>query len=62
MGVIIRISKNNTAEKTQKALSKLKASSSKKQTKTLVDFYGRLPNIFGDGLTFQKVIRGSNER
>ncbi len=57
MGVIIRILKNNTGDDAHKALSKLKNSNAKKKTKTLMDFYGKLPDAFGDGMAYQKKIR-----
>lgn len=57
MGVIIRIKKNNTERSAQKELNKLKNSTAKKQGKTLEDFYGKLPNAFGDGMPYQKKIR-----
>jgi hypothetical protein len=30
---------------------------SKEKKKTLADFYGSLPNTFGDGLAYQKKVR-----
>ncbi len=35
-------------------LSKLRLRLRKKKAKTLLDFYGKLPNAFGDGVAYQK--------
>ncbi len=57
MGVIVRISKNNKIEDARKALEIFTKKSRKKKSKTLTDFYGELPRVFGDGLSYQKKIR-----
>jgi hypothetical protein len=56
MGIVIKISSKNNPEQVRKALEKLRKSK-KKGKKTLSDFYGKLPNMFGDGLEYQKKVR-----
>lgn len=53
MGLIIRISKENKIEDARKALNDL-SKKSRKKSKTLADFYGKMPGAFGDGLAYQK--------
>lgn len=55
VGVIIRISKANKAKETKKVLSDL--TKKNRKTKTVADFYGKLPGAFGDGLEYQKRMR-----
>jgi hypothetical protein len=57
MGTIVRISKHITPQDARKALDKLSKKSSKIKTKTLADFYGKMPNIYEDGLAYQKKLR-----
>ncbi len=57
MGTVIRISKNSKPEQTLKSLEKLAAKTRKKPHKTLADFYGKMPGVYGDGLTYQKKVR-----
>ena len=57
MGQIIKVSKNNTPEQTLKALEKLSKKNKVQKSKSLASFYGKMPGIFGDGLTYQKQIR-----
>ncbi len=57
MGVIVRISKYSQVEETRKALDMLNKKSRKKKTKSLADFYGKLPGAYGDGLGYQKKLR-----
>jgi hypothetical protein len=54
--MIVRISSKDKPEKTRKALEKL-ATARRKKGRTLADFYGKLPGIFGNGLTYQKKVR-----
>lgn len=39
----------------------LKKSNSKKRKSKLNEFYGKLPNVFGDGLEYQKKLRNEWE-
>jgi hypothetical protein len=57
MGTIIKISRNSSQQDARKALDKLAKKTRKKPAKTLADYYGKLPGIYGDGLTYQKKIR-----
>ncbi|HUZ59593.1 MAG TPA: hypothetical protein VMU83_12500 [Hanamia sp.] len=54
MGIVVKISKNSKPEKTRKALEKLSEKVGKKTRKKLADFYGKMPGVYGDGLTYQK--------
>lgn len=54
MGTVIKISKHSKPQNTRKALDKLFEKSYKKPRKTLADYYGKMPGIYGDGLTYQK--------
>lgn len=56
MGMVIKISAKSSLKETQKALRKLAKKQSKKK-KTLIDFYGKMPNVYGDGLEYQKKVR-----
>lgn len=56
MGLLIKISKTDTLEQINKLLEKLEKTAPKKD-KSLADYYGKMPGIFGDGLTYQKKIR-----
>jgi hypothetical protein len=57
MGIVVRISKNSKPENISKALKKLAEKTAKKTRKKLVDFYGKMPGAYGDGLSYQKKIR-----
>ena len=57
MGVVIKVSKNNTKEQTLKALDKLAKKNKAGKSKSLENFYGKMPGVFGDGLTYQKQMR-----
>ncbi len=57
MGIIVKISKNSTAQTTRKALDKLVKARNKQPKKTLADFYGKMPGVYGDGLAYQKKVR-----
>lgn len=57
MGIVVRITKDSTPENTRKALNRLAEKAGKKARKKLVDFYGKMPGVYGDGLTYQKKIR-----
>jgi hypothetical protein len=57
MGTVVRIPKKGKAEDIQKALDKLKKKNNKKGKKTIADFYGKMPNAYGDGLAYQKKLR-----
>jgi len=57
MGVIVKISKNNSPQDTKTALEKLAKKTEKRKTKTLKDYFGKLPGAFGDGLEYQKKVR-----
>ncbi|HWZ04217.1 MAG TPA: hypothetical protein VNX40_11450 [Mucilaginibacter sp.] len=52
--MVIKINRNTKPEDIQKALSKLPMS----DKKTIASFYGKLKGAFGDGLKYQKNIRG----
>jgi hypothetical protein len=54
--MIIRISSKHKPQETKKALERL-ARSRKRKKKSLVDFYGKMPGAYGDGLEYQKKIR-----
>jgi len=56
MGIIVKISAKNSSEQTQKTLRKLAKTRAKKK-KTLTDFYGKMPGVYGDGLEYQKKVR-----
>lgn len=49
----VRITRKNKPEETKKALDKL-AMSARRKKKKLSDFYGKMPNIYGDALVYQK--------
>ena len=57
MSRVVKISKNSKPEDTHKALNKLAEKIRKKPLRTLADFYGKMPGVYGDGLTYQKKIR-----
>ncbi len=57
MGVVVRISKHSQIEETRKALDMLNKKNRRKKSKSLTDFYGKLPGTYGDGLGYQKKIR-----
>jgi hypothetical protein len=62
MGKIVKISAKNNLTTVRKALKDLHLTMAaenarNKKPKTLADFYGSLPDTFGDGLTYQKKIR-----
>jgi len=57
MGLIIKVSKNDTPEQTIKALDKLSKKNKATKNKSLAAFYGKLKGVFGDGLTYQKQMR-----
>jgi hypothetical protein len=56
MGMVVKISTKNNSKETQKALRKLAESRTKKK-KTLSDFYGKMPGVYGDGIEYQKKVR-----
>jgi hypothetical protein len=56
MGIVLKISSKNNPEEVRKALDKFRKSRSKGKKK-LSDFYGKMPNVYGDGLAYQKKIR-----
>ena len=57
MGKIIKISKTDSPEQTLKALKQLEKKKQAPKTKSLVEFFGKMPGVFGDGLTYQKQMR-----
>jgi len=57
MGLIVKISKNNSAQETKKALEELSRMKAREKPKTLRDFFGKLPGAFGEGLEYQKKSR-----
>lgn len=57
MGTILKIKKESSLEESRKALEKLQKTRSKKTGKSLKDFYGKMPGIFGNGLIYQKKLR-----
>jgi hypothetical protein len=57
MGKIIKISKTDSPEQTLKALSMLEKKKQAPKTKSLAEFFGKMPDVFGDGLTYQKQMR-----
>jgi hypothetical protein len=57
MGVIVKISKNSSRDDTRLALQRLLKKSANRKKKSLKDFFGKLPNAFGDGLEYQKKVR-----
>lgn len=54
--MVVRISSKSKPEEAQKALERM-ARARKKNKKKLIDFYGKLPGLYGDGLTYQKKVR-----
>ena len=56
MGIVIKISSKKKPEEVRKAPEKLNEARGKKKKK-LSDFYGKMPNVFGDGLSYQKKVR-----
>lgn len=54
MGIVVKLSKNSSAEETKEALEKLSKKILKQKSKTLKDYFGKLPGSFGDGLEYQK--------
>lgn len=56
MATVIKISSKNKPEEIRKALEKL-TKLRKKGKKKLADFYGKMPHLYGDGLTYQKKVR-----
>jgi hypothetical protein len=56
MGIIIKISSKKRPEEIQKALQKLSEVRGRKKKK-LVDFYGKIANLYGNGLDYQKKVR-----
>lgn len=55
MGTIIKITKNSKAEETRKELERLAQKDNVK--KPLKDFFGQMPDVYGDGLHYQKKMR-----
>jgi hypothetical protein len=51
--MVITINKDTKTEEIDKALKKLT-----KSIKTMNSFYGKLTGVFGDGMEYQKQIRG----
>lgn len=56
MATVIKISTKDKPSDVRKALSKA-MKLRKKGKKKLSDFYGKMPNLYGDGLTYQKKVR-----
>lgn len=54
--MVIKISAKSKPEEAQKALERM-ARARKKSKKKLSDFYGKLPGVYGNGLTYQKKVR-----
>lgn len=57
MGIVVKLSRNSSLEESKKALERLSKKSSKQKSKTLKDYFGKLPGSFGDGLEYQKKVR-----
>jgi len=62
MGHIVKISAKDKPSRVRKALEELNLKMAvkklgKKKPKTFADFYGSLPGVYGDGLTYQKKVR-----
>ena len=57
MGIVVKLSRNSSLEETKKALEKLSKKVSQQKSKTLKDYFGKLPGAFGDGLESQKKVR-----
>jgi len=57
MGIVVKISKNSKPENTRKALKMQAEKAAKKKREKLADFYGKMPGVYGDVLTYQKKIR-----
>ena len=58
MATVVRIPSGSKPKDVRKALEKFRKLR-KKGKRTLSDFYGKLPNVFGDGMTYQKKIRNA---
>jgi hypothetical protein len=56
MATVIKISSKDKPSKIRKVLNKATRLRSKGKKK-LSDFYGKMPNLYGDGLTYQKKVR-----
>lgn len=56
MGMVVKISTKSDPKETQKALRKLAKNRTRKK-KTLAEFYGKMPGVYGDGLDYQKKMR-----
>jgi hypothetical protein len=54
--MIVKISAKKSPEANKKELDKLAKIRGKKKKK-LSDFYGKMPGVFGNGLSYQKKIR-----
>lgn len=54
MGHVIKISRKSKPDAIRKALDKLASVRRKKHQRSLADFYGAAPAIYGDGLNYQK--------
>lgn len=57
MGAVVKITKKSNRQAVSKALKKLQQKRTKPAVKTLVDFYGLMPDTYPDGLSYQKKIR-----
>lgn len=57
MGRIIKISAKSNLKEIEIALQKL-VKNRMKGKKKLADFYGKMPGIYGNGIEYQKKIRG----
>lgn len=54
--MVVKISTKSDPKETQKALRKLAKNRTRKK-KTLAEFYGKMPGVYGDGLDYQKKMR-----
>jgi hypothetical protein len=54
MATVLKISSKNKPEEIRKAIRKL---APKKKKKKLIDFLGKLPGAYGEGLAYQKKVR-----
>ncbi len=57
MAIIVKVNRKTKPGAVQKALKKLAKKNIKADRKTIADFYGALPKVYGDGLKFQKKLR-----
>ncbi|MBY0433159.1 MAG: hypothetical protein K2U26_03525 [Cyclobacteriaceae bacterium] len=57
MPVLIKVTRKTKTEAIQKALHKIAGKKRQPYKKKIADFFGALPDTFGDGLTYQKKLR-----